>query len=167
MSVGMTNCGEVGWLSGPDGYCYSEFEPETGQRWPEMPDALRDTAAAAASEAGFDGFLPDACLVNLYGPNSRMGLHQDRDEPDLSHPIVSISLGRSARFRFGATKRAAPTRSVVLDHGDILVFGGKARLMYHGIDRLVGASHPLLGDLRINLTFRCVGRVSARTGLSA
>jgi alkylated DNA repair protein (DNA oxidative demethylase) len=121
-----------------------------------MPASLVSLAGAAAAAAGFHGFAPEACLINLYAAESRMGLHQDRDEAALDQPIVSVSLGRGALFRFGGPTRRDPTRSVRLRHGDVVVFGGPARLVHHGIDRLVGPAHAITGDRRINLTFRRV-----------
>lgn len=156
MSVAMTNCGALGWISDAEGYRYTAEDPATGRPWPVMPEALRRIAVASAAEAGYPGFDPEACLVNLYGPSSRMGLHQDRDEREPRDPIVSVSLGRSALFRVGGLRRRDPTRSVMLHHGDVLVFGGPARMVYHGVDRLAGPPHPLVGDRRINLTFRRV-----------
>jgi alkylated DNA repair protein (DNA oxidative demethylase) len=156
MSVAMTNCGRLGWVSDADGYRYAACDPVDGRSWPAMPAPLRQLAIAAASEAGHGGFDPEACLINLYGPDARMGLHQDRDEADLGQPIVSVSLGRSARFRIGGLNRTDPTRAVTLEHGDVIVFGGPARLIFHGIDRLTGPAHPILGATRINLTFRRV-----------
>jgi DNA oxidative demethylase len=156
MSVAMTNCGPLGWISDRRGYRYAALDPLSGAPWPALPPVLRRLAQSAAAEAGFDGFEPQACLVNLYQDSARMGLHQDRDEADLSQPIVSVSLGRRALFRFGGLRRTDPTRRIALEDGDILVFGGPARLMFHGIDRLDGPPHPVLGQGRINLTFRHV-----------
>jgi alkylated DNA repair protein (DNA oxidative demethylase) len=156
MSVAMTNCGGLGWVSDADGYRYAPCDPVDGRSWPAMPVPFRKLATAAAAEAGHAGFDPEACLINLYRPDARMGLHQDRDEADFGQPIVSVSLGRSARFRIGGLNRPDPTRSVTLDHGDVIVFGGTARLIFHGIDRLTGPAHPILGATRINLTFRRV-----------
>jgi alkylated DNA repair protein (DNA oxidative demethylase) len=161
MSVAMTNCGRLGWVSSITGYRYAAVDPLTGMKWPAMPDVLRRLAVCAAAEAGHDGFEPEACLLNLYSPDARMGLHQDRDEQDFSQPIVSVSLGRSALFRIGGLNRGDPTRAVTLDHGDIIVFGGSARLIFHGIDRLCGPAHEVLGENRLNLTFR---RVTAMPG---
>lgn len=160
MSVATTNCGPLGWISDRRGYRYEALDPVSGAPWPALPPVLRRLAEAAAAESGFDGFEPQACLINLYQDSARMGLHQDRDEADLSRPIVSVSLGRRALFRFGGSRRTDPTRRIALEHGDILVFGGPARLMFHGIDRLDGPPHPVLGLDRINLTFRHVGAIS-------
>ncbi len=157
MSVAMTNCGTLGWVSDRTGYRYSPVDPMTGAAWPDLPESMRHLAVSAAADAGFAGFRPDACLINLYEATSRMGLHQDRDEADFAQPIVSLSFGRSARFRFGGTGRRQADRSLILADGDILVFGGPARLMYHGVDRLVGPPHPILGERRINVTFRAAG----------
>jgi len=157
MSVAMTNCGTLGWVSDRTGYRYSPVDPATGAPWPGLPDSMRTLAIAAAAEAGFDGFRPDACLINLYEATSRMGLHQDRDESDFTQPIVSLSFGRSARFRFGGTERRQADRSLILADGDVLVFGGPARLMYHGVDKLIGPPHSVLGERRVNVTFRAAG----------
>ena len=156
MSVAMSNCGALGWVSDRDGYRYTTEDPLTGRPWPAMPPALARLAAEAAADAGFPDFAPEACLVNLYEAESRMGAHQDRDERDRAAPIVSASFGASARFRIGGTSRSGPTRSFVLDHGDVLVFGGPARLAYHGVDRILPGRHPVLGARRLNLTFRRV-----------
>jgi alkylated DNA repair protein (DNA oxidative demethylase) len=156
MSVAMTNCGALGWVSDATGYRYSPTDPESGRPWPAMPGDLRALAADAAVLAGFPDFAPEACLVNCYGPAARMGLHQDRDERDFTQPIVSVSLGRAASFRIGGVRRSDPTRSITLRHGDVIVFGGASRLIFHGIDRVTGEPHPLLGADRINLTFRRV-----------
>jgi alkylated DNA repair protein (DNA oxidative demethylase) len=154
MSVAMTSCGALGWVSDATGYRYDAVDPVSGKPWPGMPVLLRALACETAAEAGFAGFDPNACLINRYRDGARMGLHQDRDEMDFSQPVVSVSLGRSALFRFGGVRRGDPTRSVRLDHGDVVVFGGPARLMLHGVDRLLPGDHPTLGDSRINLTFR-------------
>ena len=156
MSVRCTNCGQLGWIADRLGYRYAGADPETGLAWPAMPAILRDLAVEAAEAAGFRAFSPDACLVNLYDAEARMGLHQDRNENDFSQPVVSISYGMSGRFRMGGTRRGDPSRTLLLHHGDILVFGGPARLMYHGVDRLDGPPDPILGRARLNLTFRRV-----------
>lgn len=156
MSVAMTNCGALGWVSDRDGYRYAPTDPLTGRAWPALPPVLASLATDAADAAGFPGFAPEACLINLYELESRMGAHQDKDERALAAPIVSVSFGLSARFRIGGASRGGPTRSFLLDHGDVLVFGGPARLAYHGVDRVVPGQHPTLGALRLNLTFRRV-----------
>jgi DNA oxidative demethylase len=156
MSVAMTNCGSLGWVSDAAGYRYMPTDPLSGRPWPVMPDSLRMLATEVAALAGFPDFAPEACLVNCYGPGARMGLHQDRDEADFGQPIVSVSLGRAALFRIGGTRRSDPTRTVTLEDGDVVVFGGPARLMFHGVDRLTGPAHPVTGEGRINLTFRRV-----------
>lgn len=156
MSVAMTNCGALGWISDRDGYRYSPTDPLTGQPWPAMPSMLAALATEAAEAAGFPDFAPEACLINLYEPTARMGAHQDRDERAMDAPVVSVSFGLSARFRIGGISRGGPTRSFLLDHGDVLVFGGPARLAYHGVDRVLPGDHPVLGARRLNLTFRRV-----------
>jgi alkylated DNA repair protein (DNA oxidative demethylase) len=154
MSVAMTNCGEAGWVSDRAGYRYESHDPQTGQPWPAMPDAFLDLAVTAAARAGFPGFTPDACLVNRYEPGARLTLHQDRDERDFTAPIVSVSLGLPAVFLFGGERRADRARRVALAHGDVVVWGGPARLRYHGVLPLAEGSHPATGRHRINLTFR-------------
>jgi alkylated DNA repair protein (DNA oxidative demethylase) len=154
MSVGMTNCGALGWTSSRTGYRYSTTDPLTGQPWPPMPACFADMAVRAAAEAGFDNFKPDACLINRYEPGARMSLHQDRDESDLGAPIVSVSLGLPAIFLFGGLQRADRPARWRLAHGDVAVWGGASRLAYHGIAPLADGDHQQLGRQRINLTFR-------------
>jgi alkylated DNA repair protein (DNA oxidative demethylase) len=154
MSVAMTNCGGLGWVTDRSGYRYDAIDPESGRPWPEMPPLFRKLAREAADEAGFAGFSPDACLINRYQPGARMSLHQDKDEGDLDAPIVSVSLGLPAIFLFGGSKRSDKPRRFRLEHGDIVVWGGPARLAFHGVAPLADGEHPLLGRQRINLTFR-------------
>jgi alkylated DNA repair protein (DNA oxidative demethylase) len=154
MSVAMTNCGAVGWVSDRSGYRYDTHDPTTGEPWPPLPAAFLDLAAAAAARAGFPGFAPDACLINRYEPGTRLSLHQDRDERDTGAPIVSVSLGLPATFLFGGLQRSDPTRKVRVEHGDVAVWGGPARLAFHGIAPLAEGSHARVGRQRINLTFR-------------
>lgn len=154
MSVAMTNCGSLGWVSDAAGYRYDPVDPLTGKRWPRMPSSFLELAGGAADRAGFAGFVPDACLVNRYRPEARLTLHQDRNERDFEAPIVSVSLGIPAIFLFGGSKRTDRTRRVLLKHGDVVVWGGPDRLRYHGVLPVRPASHPQLGDCRINLTFR-------------
>lgn len=154
MSVAMTNCGTAGWVSDRAGYRYDGADPESGREWPPMPEAFRELAVQAAERAGFGGFAPDACLINRYEPGARLSLHQDKNEEDLEAPIVSVSLGLPAVFVFGGMRRADPTRRVRLTHGDVVVWGGAARLRYHGVLPLKEGQHPLIGGYRINLTFR-------------
>ena len=156
MSVAMTNCGTLGWYSDHRGYRYVTHDPETGRPWPSMPPLLKRIAAAAATEAGYARFEPEACLVNVYDADSRMGMHQDRDEHALDQPIVSVSFGRAAWFRLGGPRRTDPSESILLEHGDVLVFGGAERLAFHGVTRLAGVVHWALPHQRINLTFRRV-----------
>lgn len=156
MSVAMTNCGSVGWVSDPSGYRYDPIDPDTGQPWPEMPEVLRRIAADAADEAGFSGFAPEACLINRYVPGAKLSLHQDKDELDYDAPIVSISLGLPAVFLFGGLKRSDTPRRYRLEHGDVAVWGGPSRLFYHGVAALADGEHSVLGRQRINLTFRKV-----------
>jgi alkylated DNA repair protein (DNA oxidative demethylase) len=154
MSIAMTNCGAHGWVTDRTGYRYDRHDPQTGRLWPAMPDAFADLATRAAARAGFDGFIPDACLVNRYEPGGRLSLHQDRNEHDLAAPIVSVSLGLPAIFLLGGLRRADTPRRVPLAHGDVVVWGGPARLRYHGVLPLEPGHHPLMGGRRINLTFR-------------
>lgn len=154
MSVAMTNCGSVGWITDRTGYRYGQSDPETARPWPAMPLPFRELAGQAAAEAGFGGFSPDACLINRYRPGARMSLHQDRDERDLGAPIVSVSLGLPAIFLFGGLKRSDKPRRFRLEHGDVVVWGGPARLAFHGVAPLADGEHNLIGRQRINLTFR-------------
>jgi len=154
MSVAMTNCGRAGWVTDRRGYRYDLNDPESGIPWPAMPKAFLRLAAAAAAEAGYDGFLPDSCLINRYEPGARLSLHQDRDERDFAQPIVSVSLGLPATFQFGGLQRTDPVRKFTLGHGDIAVWGGPSRLCHHGILALKDGDHSRLGRMRINLTFR-------------
>jgi alkylated DNA repair protein (DNA oxidative demethylase) len=157
MSVAMSNCGALGWVSDAQGYRYDPIDPERGAPWPPMPQAFRDLAARAASIAGFEGFEPDACLVNCYEPSARLTLHQDRNERDLRQPIVSVSLGLPALFLLGGARRADPVACIPLQHGDVVVWGGPDRLRHHGVRALKNGEHPLTGRCRINLTFRRAG----------
>ena len=154
MSVAMTNCGSFGWVTDRTGYRYDPNDPDTGTPWPPMPASFRVLAGQAAAEAGFDGFAPEVCLINRYVPGARMSLHQDRDELDLGAPIVSVSLGLPATFLFGGLKRSDKTRRFRLEHGDVVVWGGPARLIFHGVAPLADGEHVLMGRQRINLTFR-------------
>lgn len=156
MSVAMTNCGSAGWITDRTGYRYGATDPETGRPWPSMPPAFRELARRAAGEAGFSDFAPDVCLINRYVPGARLSLHQDKDELDFKAPIVSVSLGLPAIFLFGGLKRNDKVRRFRLEHGDIAVWGGPARLFYHGVAPLADGEHALLGRQRINLTFRKV-----------
>ena len=156
MSVAMTNCGDLGWVSDRRGYRYATHDPDSRQPWPPMPAVFLNLAIRAAREAGYDRFSPDACLINRYQPGSRLTLHQDRNEHDLLQPIVSVSLGVPAMFLFGGLTRAAKQTRVGLMHGDVVVWGGLSRLCFHGVLPIREASHPLTGNCRINLTFRNV-----------
>ncbi|WP_144629966.1 DNA oxidative demethylase AlkB [Bordetella genomosp. 13] len=157
MSIAMSNCGALGWTSSRNGYRYTARDPASGQPWPSMPAPFLELAQAAADAAGHPGFVPDACLINRYDPGTRLSLHQDRDEHDLDHPIVSVSLGIPAVFLFGGLRREDATQKVPLFHGDVVVWGGADRLRYHGVQPVREAEHPELGRLRINLTFRRAG----------
>jgi alkylated DNA repair protein (DNA oxidative demethylase) len=154
MSVAMTNCGSLGWVTDRTGYRYDAIDPLSGKPWPEMPLIFRELAGQAATQAGFAGFQPEACLVNCYEPGARLSLHQDRDERNYDQPIVSVSLGLPATFLWGGLKRADKTARYRLEHGDVVVWGGVSRLIYHGVAPLADGEHALLGRRRINLTFR-------------
>jgi alkylated DNA repair protein (DNA oxidative demethylase) len=154
MSVAMTNCGDCGWITDRSGYRYDPIDPQSEKPWPVMPPVFRDLAMRAGEEGGFQDFAPDACLINRYEPGARMSLHQDKDELDLSSPIVSVSLGLSAVFLFGGMARSDKPRRFRLTHGDVVVWGGPARLAYHGVAPLADGEHALLGRQRINLTLR-------------
>jgi DNA oxidative demethylase len=164
MSVAMTNCGRVGWVSDRSGYRYDPKDPDTGAPWPAMPAALRDLALRAAAEVGFAAYDPDACLINRYIPGAKLSLHQDRDEEDPVAPIVSVSLGLPAVFLWGGKRRADPLRRLRLESGDVVVWGGPARFVYHGVSPLKDGEHPLTGATRINLTFRKVFGSSGTPG---
>ena len=154
MSVAMTNCGDVGWVSDASGYRYATHDPVSERRWPAMPAPFVELARGASHRAGFDGFAADACLINRYEPGAKLSLHQDKDERDYGSPIVSVSLGLPAVFLFGGLHRSDPTRRVPLTHGDVVVWGGPSRLRYHGVLPLADGTHPLTGPYRFNLTFR-------------
>jgi alkylated DNA repair protein (DNA oxidative demethylase) len=154
MSVAMTNCGDAGWLTDRAGYRYDRIDPETGLSWPTMPDCFRVVATGAADEAGYPNFVPDACLINRYEPGTRLTLHQDKNERDYAHPIISVSLGLPAIFQFGGPKRSEAVRKITVRHGDVAVWGGPSRLNHHGVAELKEGEHPALGRVRINLTFR-------------
>jgi DNA oxidative demethylase len=154
MSVAMSNCGEVGWVTDRKGYRYDRLDPETGRPWPPLAPSMAQLAARAAVEAGFGPLLPDVCLINRYVPGARMSLHQDRDERDFSSPIVSVSLGLSATFLFGGLKRSDRPHRLPLIHGDVVVWGGAKRLAYHGIAPVAEGCHPIVGRMRLNLTMR-------------
>jgi alkylated DNA repair protein (DNA oxidative demethylase) len=156
MSVAMTNCGRVGWVSDRRGYRYDPVDPGTGQPWPEMPAAFLNLAAGAAAEAGFANYDPDACLINRYAVGAKLGLHRDRDENDAWAPIVSVSLGLPATFLWGGQRRSDPMRRLRVESGDVAVWGGPARFVYHGVAPLREGQHPLTGGVRVNLTFRKV-----------
>jgi alkylated DNA repair protein (DNA oxidative demethylase) len=154
MSVAMTSCGAVGWVTDRSGYRYDRLDPETARPWPAMPEPFRSLAMRAAAECGYAGFDPDACLVNEYRPGAKLSLHQDADEEDFTQPIVSVSLGLPATFLWGGARRADRPRRYRLENGDVAVWGGPARLTYHGVEPLAEGEDPVTGARRINLTFR-------------
>ncbi len=153
MSVAMTNCG-LGWVTDRKGYRYTSHDPISNRPWPAMTASFKELATAAAEKAGFMNFEPDACLINRYNIGARMSLHQDKNEQNYSQPIVSVSLGLPAMFQFGGLERTAKTIKIPLHHGDVVVWGGEARLRYHGVLPLKTNYHPTFGDYRINMTFR-------------
>jgi DNA oxidative demethylase len=154
MSVAMTNAGRLGWVSDRRGYRYSALDPENAKPWPQMPAVFETLARNAATVAGFTNFEPEACLVNRYEPGARLSLHQDRDERNLDQPIVSVSLGVNAIFLWGGLERSGRPRRIPVSHGDVVVWGGPARLTFHGVDVLKTSHHPMTQMLRYNLTFR-------------
>ena len=154
MSVAMTNCGAAGWVTDRAGYRYDPIDPDSGKPWSAMPPVFADLATRAAAAAGFAGFVADACLLNRYEPGARLSLHQDRNERDFAAPVVSVSLGLPGTFLFGGLQRSDRPRRVPLVHGDVVVWGGPARMAFHGVMRVADGEHPLLGRQRLNLTFR-------------
>jgi alkylated DNA repair protein (DNA oxidative demethylase) len=154
MSVAMSNCGPAGWVSDRRGYRYETHDPQTSRPWPAMPPQLHALARDAAAVAGYPHFDPDACLINCYVPGTRLTLHQDRNERDFSAPVVSLSLGLPATFLFGGLQRRDRVRRLPLFHGDVLVWGGPQRLVFHGVAPLADGEHPASGRCRLNLTFR-------------
>jgi alkylated DNA repair protein (DNA oxidative demethylase) len=157
MSVAMTNCGSLGWVTDRTGYRYDAIDPVSGLPWPQMPTAFLTLATGAARQAGFSEYVPDACLINRYEPGAKLSLHRDKDEKDYNQPIVSVSLGLPVIFLFGGLRRDDKPMRVPLTHGDVVVWGGPARLRYHGVMPLKDGSHSLLGAYRLNLTFRKAG----------
>lgn len=157
MSVAMTNCGALGWISDRRGYRYAREDPLSGKPWPAIPPSFRDLASRAASAGGYARFSPDACLVNRYAPGARLTSHQDKNEQDFDQPIVSVSLGLPVVFQFGGPRRADTIARILLEHGDTVVWGGASRLCYHGVLPLKDEAHPATGNCRINLTFRHAG----------
>jgi DNA oxidative demethylase len=154
MSVAMTSCGDVGWVTDLRGYRYDRCDPDSGRAWPAMPRSFRELAESAAQAAGFPDFAPDSCLINTYLPGARLSLHRDSEEADKGFPIVSVSLGLPAVFLWGGMRRADRPRRLLLESGDVVVWGGPARLTFHGVAPLADGEHPLTGGRRINLTFR-------------
>ena len=154
MSAALSSCGSVGWMSDHAGYRYSEIDPQTNKPWPQMPTVLYEFAQRAAAAAGYDHYQPDACLINRYAIGAKMSLHQDRNEQDFTAPIVSVSLGLPATFLFGGLQRSDKTIKVPLAHGDVVVWGGESRQNFHGINTVKAGYHSLVGEQRINITFR-------------
>jgi alkylated DNA repair protein (DNA oxidative demethylase) len=154
MSVAMTNCGAAGWITDRKGYRYEPVDPLTSRAWPPMPGLFSELAGSAAEAAGFVEFEPDACLINRYPPEAKLSLHRDENERDLGAPIVSVSLGLPAVFLFGGNTRRDRARRIPLESGDVVVWGGPLRLVYHGVAPLADGAHPLTGNCRFNLTLR-------------
>jgi DNA oxidative demethylase len=154
MSVAMTNCGPAGWVTDRRGYRYQALDPDSGRAWPRMPAVFAELAHQAASIAGYVEFEPDACLINRYVPGARMSLHQDKDERNFNEPIVSVSLGLPATFLLGGLRRAEKAQRIPLSHGDVVVWGGPARLRFHGVLPIKPGLNDILGAERMNLTFR-------------
>lgn len=159
MSVALTNCGEWGWTTNQQGYCYSRLDPNNRKTWPDMPEIFKKIAYDATKNFGIGEFIPDACLINRYVPGAKLSLHQDKNEKDFSAPIVSISLGMTALFLFGGKNRSDKTAKFELRHGDVAVWGGGDRLRYHGIMPIKSKPHFLLGNQRINFTLRKAGPI--------
>ena len=156
LNISMTNCGDLGWISEPTGYRYASKDPTSSQPWPAMPDTFKQLAYSAAAQAQFDNFQPNACLINHYQPGRELTAHQDKNEPDLSQPIVSVSLGMSARFQIYGDSRNNKPLEIELYDGDVMVWGRTARLIYHGVKTNRSIPHAELGLHRINLTMRSV-----------
>ena len=156
MSVAMTNCGRAGWVSDRRGYRYDGIDPLRGVAWPAMPPAFEDLARRTAAAGGFEAYDPDVCLINRYEPGTKLSLHKDKDEEDPVAPIVSVSLGLPAVFLWGGEHRGDKTRRIRVENGDVAVWGGPARFVYHGVALLADGEHPLTGGCRLNLTFRKV-----------
>lgn len=154
MSVRTSSMGKWGWISSAQKYGYSATNPHTGMHWPPLTPLIATLARDAAMQAGYPDFAPDSCLINVYSPGNKMGLHQDKDEQDFTQPIVSVSLGIAATFLFGGASRRDKPAKILLQHGDVVVWGGASRRFYHGIAPIAAQQHPLLGAQRINLTLR-------------
>ncbi len=156
LNISMTNCGEVGWVSDDKGYRYQAEDPTSGRKWPNMPNAFKTLGQSAAQAARFEGFCPNACLINHYQAGQKLSAHQDKNEPDLSQPVVSVSLGMSATFLIHGNSRNNRAQKIQLHDGDVMVWGRSARLMYHGVETKQSQPHPTLGFHRFNVTLRQV-----------
>ena len=152
--IPMSNCGDWGWTSDEKGYRYQKVDPDNNEAWPAIPAEWLVLVAAALAEAGFPVVTPTSCLINAYSTGDNLGLHQDRDEADHTQPIVSFSIGLPARFVLGGLKRNDPLQEIELRHGDVFVFGGAARMRFHGILPIKAGYHAATGACRYNLTFR-------------
>ncbi|MHC1481101.1 DNA oxidative demethylase AlkB [Frateuria aurantia] len=164
MSIAMTNCGTVGWVRTASGYGYASNDPLTGHAWPPMPDVFRELAVQAARRAGFEGFMPAVCIINRYAAGASLHMHRDRDDTKDGQPVVSVSLGLPAIFRFGGQGRAGSVRQLRLVHGDTVIWGGPSRMAYHGVLPLEAGQHPLTGMQRFNLTFRSAKMPGRQSG---
>ncbi len=156
LHISMTNCGELGWISESCGYRYARHDPSNGERWPKMPQLFKSLAQKAAEQCGFNAFKPNACLINHYKQGDELTSHQDKNEPDMTQPIVSVSLGMSAHFQIYGDNRHNKAQVIELYDGDVMVWGRTARLMYHGVKTSKSIPHAELGFHRFNLTMRCV-----------
>lgn len=156
MSTYISNCGDWGWVSNTKGYRYSRVNPSDNKAWPAMPDLFTKLANEVADSCGFKDYAPNSCLINQYPEATKMGLHRDADENDTSQPIVSFSLGLSAVFKFGGKLRKDKLAKLQLNHGDVLVWGGKSRLNYHALSQILKTGNHSIGKQRLNLTFRYV-----------
>ena len=154
INVAGISMGDCGWYSDRSGYRYEKIDPITGKAWPPIPVNISYIVSEAAQKAGFSNFIADSCFINRYEPGVRLTAHIDQDEVDFEQPIVSVSLGASAMFQIFGEKRSGKPMNIPLHSGDLLIFGGPARRHYHGVKKLTPQSHPLTGNLRINLTFR-------------
>ncbi|WP_154222712.1 alpha-ketoglutarate-dependent dioxygenase AlkB [Marinicella rhabdoformis] len=156
LNISMTNCGDKGWTSGQAGYRYLPNDPKTGKAWPKIPQAFIELAQQTAIQTGFNNFKPNACLLNHYQASQKLSAHQDKNEPDLSKPVVSVSLGMSATFLIYGDSRNNPAKKITLNDGDVMIWGRTARLMYHGVETKNTQPHPELGFHRFNVTLRQV-----------
>ncbi len=156
LNISMTNCGDVGWTSSEQGYRYLSRDPASGKPWPKLPPSFAQLGTQIAALTGFEHFQPNACLVNHYQAGQKLNAHQDKNEPDLSQPVVSVSLGMSATFLIYGDERGNKAQKIILNDGDVMIWGRSARLMYHGVETKNTQPHPELGFHRFNVTLRQV-----------